>query len=274
MKTEEQGLEMQPELANGFNCSIVADERGVVLVGPEHRLRRRAESYIRRVYRKAFSAQVSHFSSQLLVKLDSRQRIVGVVGLTLAGQQPLFVEQYLSETVAALLAGVSQSAVQSAGQSAVQNFSESGKRMVADQKIIEIGNLAMLDRCSVRQMICFLSDYLLEQQVDWVVFTARAELLNSFKRLALPLTHLGAADPGQLADQNSRWGSYYNGSPVVVAGRLNDVLSQRLISNAQSSSQHKDDPLGSQESLLVKLAAMPELFSGLMPGPMPALQLQ
>ncbi len=260
MKTEEQGLEMQPELANGFNCSIVADERGVVLVGPEHRLRRRAESYIRRVYRKAFSAQVSHFSAQLLVKLDSRQRILGVVGLTLAGQQPLFVEQYLSESVAALLAEVGPDSSQRSGQKSGQSAGKAGKQETSGRKIIEIGNLAMVDRCSVRQMICFLSDYLLEQQVDWVVFTARAELLNSFKRLDLPLTHLGDADPRQLADQKSSWGSYYAGSPVVVAGRLNDVLSRRQVPNVESNAKRKGDSPASQESLLVKLLGMPELM--------------
>ena len=261
MKIEKQ-VEAQSVFANGFNRSVIADERGVVLVGPEHRLRQRAESYIKRVYRKAFCAQVSHFSDQLLIKLDSRQRIVGVVGLTLAGEQPLFVEQYLSESVAGLLADADQSS------------GEAGKQVISGQKIIEIGNLAMLDRCSVRQMICFLSEYLLEQRVDWVVFTARAELLDSFKRLDLPLTHLGDADPGQLADQKNSWGSYYAGSPVVVAGRLNDVLSRRQLPNADSRAERKDDSSGHQESLLLKLVAMPELISGIMPGPIPALQLQ
>ena len=193
--------------ADGVGQSAVAQANSVVLVGANHPLRKPAEAYIKRVYRRAFAAEVHHFSTQMLVKVDSRQRIKGVVGLTLAADQPLFLEQYLTAPVEGALAST-------------------GRRpgAVKRQGIVEIGNLAMIDHCSVRQMINFLTEYLIEQKIDWVVFTATTELRNSFKRMGLPLSLLADAEAKMLADSASNWGSYYEGSPKVFAGRLADVL--------------------------------------------------
>ena len=217
MNSEQKLLDSDLQSAAPFTHSPVADDHGVVLVGAGHPLRAQAEAYIKRVYRRAFSAQVNHFSAQLLVKLDPRRRIIGVVGLTLADEQPLFVEQYRSQPVSRLLTA------------------DRDHHAITAQKIVEIGNLAMVDRCSVRQVICFLSKFMLEQKVDWVVFTARNELLNSFKRLNLPLTHLANANLNSIDDETDTWGSYYAGSPKVVAGRLQDVLSLPISAEAVQS---------------------------------------
>ncbi|MBV1889411.1 MAG: thermostable hemolysin [Gammaproteobacteria bacterium] len=243
MKSAKQNLNSRSEPTRGFGPSLVADDAGVVLVDADHPLRESAQAYIKKVYRKMFSAQVNHFSAELLVKLDARQRISGAVGVTLADEHPLFIEQYLREPVSRLLAAADQGFTQPTDNR-------------QGQRIVEIGNLAMVDRCSVRQMICFLSSYLLEQQVDWVVFTARAELLNSFKRLKLPLTHLADAAVEQLDDKDNQWGSYYAGSPRVVAGRLKDVL---LLSSVNTR-RGGDGAEPSQESPLLSMMAIPGLF--------------
>ena len=237
MKSEQLSLDSHLVPAAPFTHSSVAEDHGVILVDAAHPLRARAEAYIKQVYRRVFSAQVNHFSAQLLVKLDAQQRIIGTVGLTLAGKQALFVEQYLSQPVTHLLAA------------------DPNAQARTEQKIVEIGNLAMVDRCSVRQVICFLSQFMLEQKVDWVVFTARTELLNSFKRLGLPLTHLADASRDSIDDNNDTWGSYYAGSPKVVAGRLQDVLSlQTVTETAQSAANPSPDC-----SALLTMIALPGL---------------
>jgi len=185
--------------------SSVAARHGVLLVHSGHPMREQAELYIKRVYRRSYAAKIHHFSPLLLVWMDSRQRIRAVVGLTQAEHQTLFLEQYLRAPLEQALAAA-------------------GGDVDSRRNIIEIGNLAMVGRCSVREMIWFFSEYLIEQQVEWVVFTAMTELLNSFDRMGLALTHLAAADPALLDDDARDWGSYYNNSPQVVAGRVADVL--------------------------------------------------
>lgn len=195
----------------GAGQSAVAQANGVVLVDADHPLRKSAEAYIKRVYRRAFAAEVHHFSAQMLVKVDPRQGIKGVVGLTLAADQRLFLEQYLNSPIEDILASVSASS---------GRWPSGANR----QRIVEIGNLAMIDPCSVRRMISFLTEYLIEQKIDWVVFTATTELRNSFQRMGLPLTSLADAEPTRLVDSQSDWGSYYDRSPRVVAGRLADAM--------------------------------------------------
>ncbi|RLA08850.1 MAG: thermostable hemolysin [Gammaproteobacteria bacterium] len=204
--------------------SSVAARNGVLLVYAGHPMREQAELYIQRVYRRSFAAKIHHFSPLLLVWLDSRQRIQGVVGLTQAEQQTLFLEQYLRAPVEQVLA-------------------EAVSDVDCRRNIVEIGNLAMVDRSSVRKMICFLSEYLAEQEVEWVVFTAMAELFNSFKRLGLPLTHLAAADPGLLGNDVVEWGSYYDGLPQVVAGRVAEGLILQTASPAVAGSVKSDTSL-------------------------------
>jgi len=163
------------------------------------------EQFIRRVFADAYGADIQQFMPLLLCLRDSDNQTYAALGMRPGVASPLFLETYLDRPVEQVLS---------------HHFGQAAQR----DEVIEIGNLAVTSRGAVRPLIAALTALLHAAKYRWVVFTIGPMLANSFARLGLPLTDLGAAKPERLSKEElASWGSYYEQRPRVMAGRLSDA---------------------------------------------------
>jgi hypothetical protein len=123
------------------------------------------------------------------------------VGYTLAGPEPLFLEQYLDQPIQSALTervGVS----------------------VRREEIVEAGNLAAAGAGDARQIIARMTVLLHRLGRSWVVLTLTKALLNSFARLDIHPIAIARADPARLPDGGATWGTYYASDPRVMAASI------------------------------------------------------
>lgn len=168
-------------------------------------LRARMESVVTGHFARIYGASVSRFMP-LLLGLRQQGQILAVVGLRPAGDDALFLEQYLDEPVPHLLSRRGLSAPR--------------------DTVIEVGNLVSTSPGLARLLIVALTHYLHSAGFKWVAFTGTPALLNSFSRLTLSPIDLGAADPARLGASASEWGSYYATHPHVMAGYIPEGFAQ------------------------------------------------
>lgn len=166
--------------------------------------RAQVESFIREVYARRYGAQVRHFAP-VLAYLRDATGIVAAAGYRQAHQSPLFLERYLDAPVETLLAS---------GHGAAP----------ARQSIVEVGHLAATRAGEGRRLILMLSVHLAQQEFQWVVSTLTHELRMLFLRIGITPLTLGVADPAALGDEAVHWGSYYQHSPLVLAGHLPQAM--------------------------------------------------
>lgn len=126
-------------------------------------------------------------------------QLLASVGLRLAGQGPLFLEQYLDYPIEQQLAAQLQQPVDRAA-------------------ILELGNLASRGGMA-RLLILIMVSYLNQQQFRYVTFTATFQVQRLFQQLGLAPITLAAAQP-QRVEAPENWGRYYESSPMVLAGSI------------------------------------------------------
>lgn len=175
----------------------------LVITKREDRNRLRQEQFVRKVFAAQYGADVRHFLPSLLGIEDQSLALQGVLGIHVAGEKPLFLEQYLNQQVELELSVASGC-----------NISREG--------VVEVGNLAAQTPGGARLLIVMLTAFLHGADYQWVTFTALPALINSFGRLGIQVYPLADADPRQLEDHGASWGSYYEGGPKVVAVNVAD----------------------------------------------------
>ena len=175
--------------------------------------RSQAESFVFEAFRAAYGARVRHFFPLLMALRSETDALLAVLGLRLAGQEPLFLEQYLDIPAERALAMATGALVDRYG-------------------LVEVGNFAVGAAGGGRWLITALTAYLYSAGHSWAVFTCGPELQNAFRRLGIELVDLGLADPRRLsAEELANWGSYYVQHPRVMAASVNQshaVLSPRF----------------------------------------------
>jgi hypothetical protein len=171
----------------------------------DHALRAQMESVVVGHFARIYGASVSRFMP-LLLGLRQQGQILAVVGLRPAGDEALFLEQYLDEPVPQMISRRGLSAPR--------------------ETVIEVGNLVSTSPGLARLLIVALTHYLHSGSFQWVAFTGTPALLNSFSRLTLSPIDLGAADPARLGVSASEWGSYYDTHPHVMAGYIPEGFAQ------------------------------------------------
>lgn len=183
---------------------IAARRPARVLLEPVHRAhpaRATFENFIAARFARAYGARVNHFLPHLLGIRDGLARWQAAAGYAAAGEQTLFLEQYLDQPIERALAAALG-------------------RPIARPGIVEVGNLAAISAGMARTIIPQLARHLHRLGYIWVVFTATRALRNSFHRLGLRPLPLTRADPARLADGGASWGTYYDQDPVVMAGKI------------------------------------------------------
>ncbi len=155
------------------------------------------ESYIAQQFHKVHGAHIHDFMP-ILLDIDCCRTPIAALGIRPAGDQDLFLEQYLPRNIESFVS-------QTAGYS------------VSRQHITEIGNLVATQRGGSQLLFLILTALLQQSQFDWVVFTATPLVDRMMTRMGMKLHQLYDADPALLTNSHiSEWGSYYDSQPKVV----------------------------------------------------------
>jgi len=163
--------------------------------------RRRIESFIEEIYARRYRSTIARHYSTLMGVHDQNGGVVAAVGLRLAADEPLFLEHYLQRTVEA-------------------GVREATGRIVARDRIVEIGNLASAGKGASVFLFVVLAAYLRRHDLAYAVVTATKAQRRSFTRLGIDFTELGDANPDALPDSGAAWGSYYTHDPKVLVGAI------------------------------------------------------
>lgn len=177
--------------------------------------RSRLQAFIGASFAARHGARVRHFMPELFALATADGEPRAAVGVRDAARGTLFLERYLDRPVEDEIARVHGAPV-------------------ARACIAEVGNLASPTAGHARLLIVALTDLLVAEGFEWVVFTATTEVSNSFRRLELAPMVLGTADSARMGDERADWGSYYDCNPRVMAGAIRagfDTLSSRGVFN-------------------------------------------
>lgn len=173
--------------------------------------RARLQAFIGACFAARHGARIRHFMPHLLALATADGQPCAAIGVRDAASAPLFLERYLDRPVEDEIARLHGTPV-------------------ARERIAEVGNLATLGAGYARLLIVALTDLLVAEGFEWVVFTATTEVSNSFRRLALAPLVLGTADAARMGDEREDWGRYYDCNPRVMAGAIRggfDTLAAR-----------------------------------------------
>ena len=168
------------------------------------------EHYIARQFVLMHNARIEHFMPTLLT-LNGADGICATVGVTVASDGPLFLEQYLDQPV--------ENAVNALFQLQAQR-----------KDIVEIGNLVSSHRGSSQLLFTLLTTILHRAGYRWVAFTATQKLARIIAKSHFTPKTLCRADPARLIHGSAAWGSYYDDNPQVMLGDL-EVAAQQTASH-------------------------------------------
>jgi hypothetical protein len=182
------------------------------LIDASHPERKRVEAFIAQRFLEVHGAQITGFMPQLLALFDAQDAVLAAVGMRDASLERLFLEYYLDIPVEQAIAD------QAAGQPTDQLAQ--GHINVERERIVEIGNLASIDRLASRKLFRILAHRLSACDYQWAVFTGCSSLQRMFATLGIETLGLGRALQSRLPADQQTWGGYYEDNPLVVAGRV------------------------------------------------------
>lgn len=165
--------------------------------------RRCVEDFIHDVFARRFAAKIDAFLPRLVATRDASGNVNAAAGYRSAGEERLFLEQYLDRPIEQIIDA---------------NYGEAIERT----RIVEVGNLATVGGRAAIDLVANLIPHLMVQGFRWVVFTGNDAVRNLFQRLHLFPFAICTANAASLGDSRSAWGSYYDHHPIVMAGRLYD----------------------------------------------------
>jgi hypothetical protein len=181
-----------------------------------HPMRCKAEAYVAHRYSEAFDAQLEQFMP-LFLALVSKGEIKSLCGFRDAGQEPLFLEQYLDSPIEMYCETLLGHAI---------------KR----SELIEFGQLASFSKGFSPLHFYLIARHLVDSGYKWCVCTVTDPLYALFKRLGLSPMDIGMAEASRISTA-SQWGKYYQHQPRIVAGNLEQSLARlKKVTKRQSPS--------------------------------------
>ena len=194
--------------------------------------RSKIEAFIKKSFQDFYNAEIRHFMPVLLCLIDQKSTPRAALGLRPAESSPLFLENYLERPIEQLL-------------------SKTYQQPVIRSEIIEVGNLAIGCKGDARALIIAMTAFLYAANYEFVTFTIGPVLINSFRRLGLPLADLGPDNINNLTpNERPSWGNYFDQGPRVMAGRLADAYAflahYSLQENTMQSLWYRATNIGSQ----------------------------
>lgn len=173
----------------------------IVPCGANDSMREVAETFVREAFQRIHHASIRTFMPTLLVLTDSSGLLHAVAGCRVATTEPLFLEQYLSRPIEAVL---------------TERAGERARRA----QIAEIGNFAARSARTARRFMALLPYYLLDRELLWATFTATAAVRRILQNVGARCMDLGTAEGACVRAGADDWGRYYTNDPRVMAGYL------------------------------------------------------
>jgi hypothetical protein len=158
------------------------------------------EAFIGAGFRRQHGATVRSFMPVLVGLRDAAGTLVGAAGYRNGAEETLYLEQYLAQPVEM---GIAR---------------RHGLTAVTRADVAEIGNFVCRDCPTAMAMVGVLAEFLLDQEHDWVVFTATRTVRGIMRHLGLRLAELGRAEHARVAVTSDQWGAYYEHDPRVMLG--------------------------------------------------------
>lgn len=162
--------------------------------------RKKAELAVKKIFRAAYGADITSYLPYLLT-VEIKQRITAVVGVRSAAEQTLFLEQYLSTDI----------------ETAIKQING---LVIPRKNIVEIGNLVSCKTGISRQLFIVLAFALAKAEIEWVSFTATAQVEQLLAKLSLFPVVIAQANEQAIANGDDSWGSYYVDCPNVCVGNV------------------------------------------------------
>lgn len=178
--------------------------RNRYFIDAAHPRRKQVEQFIAGRFLKVHGARLSSFMPVLIALFDENGGVRAAAGIRNAAVEALFLEYYLDTSI-------EQAISSNAGQPLA---------LPSRDRIVEIGNLASIDRRASRRLFKILSGILLAEKFEWAVFTGCTALHRMFTTLGIETVNLGLALQSRLPVDQQTWGGYYEDSPRVVAGKV------------------------------------------------------
>jgi len=174
------------------------------IIHPGHPRRQQVEAFIKRRFLEVHAAQITQFMPCLLALFDAQGKVMAAVGIREADSEVLFLEHYFDIPV----------------EHAIASCSTEIMLPPVRASIVEIGNLASINRKASCRLFALLTEYLERRSLDWAVFTGCSSLQRMFETLGIKTVALGRALQSRLPADQQTWGGYYEDNPMVVAGRV------------------------------------------------------
>ena len=174
------------------------------LIDAQHPLRPQVEQFIAQRFLDMHGARISGFMPLLIALLNEDGEILAAVGIRSAASEVLFLEHYFDTSV----------------EQVISNNAGSAMPTPQRDRIVEIGNLASIDRRASRKLFKVLAGLLRVENFEWAVFTGCSSLHRMFKTLGVETIGLGRALQSRLPVDQQTWGGYYEDNPQVVAGKV------------------------------------------------------
>lgn len=174
------------------------------LVDEKHPRRKQVEQFIAQRFLEVHGARISTFMPVLIALFGENDEILAAVGMRGAATEALFLEYYLDTSIE-------------------QSIACNANQLMAlpeRDRIVEIGNLASIDRRASRRLFKVLAVLLHAENYHWAVFTGCTSLHRMFSTLGIETIDLGRALQSRLPADQQTWGGYYEDSPRVVAGKV------------------------------------------------------
>jgi hypothetical protein len=174
------------------------------LIDEKHPRRKQVEQFIAQRFSEVHGARLSVFMPVLIALFGENDEILAAVGIRSAATEVLFLEYYLDTSIENSIA------------------CNANQLMLAPERdrIVEIGNLASIDRRASRKLFKILAGLLDAENFEWAVFTGCTSLHRMFSTLGIETIDLGRALQSRLPVDQQTWGGYYEDSPRVVAGKV------------------------------------------------------
>jgi len=163
--------------------------------------RSEVEAFIQAVFKVTYDANITEFMPMLVALRDNNGVLMAAFGLSSAAEESLFLEQYLDVPIEALM-------------------SDKLGRTINRQQITSIGNLAVSNPRNAGVLIAHVIQHCLDIGIEWCVATAHHSLQNGLIKGGRDVYPLDIADKRRLsANELTKWGSYYDHLPQVIAIR-------------------------------------------------------
>lgn len=196
-------------VANGFSVVNTAQNFTVAnlktravtsleVLGKAHSNRQELESFVADVYFQVHRASLKAFLPSLFAIRGEFGQVEAAIGMRRIGDDAIFLEQYLQETIDTILSN---------------NIGEP----VSRHSVAEVGNLASISAGASRTLIAFMVYYLQSIGIEWAVCTGTDAVRAALRRVGVQFDLIAHARGECLGEDLVHWGSYYRNNPCVLA---------------------------------------------------------